>query len=300
MRLRLFFRSLARAVKNSLSFLVIALLLAGCSSSTAPSYVTGNVAQALEDTCKKEFDLDLKVKVVGSTLWVYLSAEDVLREAKKPKKILKLFEIKENKHEFVQDIIKSEYSVDPIPEKEEFNPYEYDEKVSEANDRILRTLFRILSSAKESPRSPIHFTCLVTADIKNGFFIRQTIYNTDMKKAFYGLLSPAEFHHRIPQETQANAEIINDKEGKFIDYHDITWQEFITEQIKNRIQLKFEKPEVKNDADIDKEIVKIVANTIKIYEFEDFSTVELYNALTQKKFFFNRRALLEGIIEQGS
>lgn len=295
MRSRLFSRSLARAGKNSLTLLLITLFAAGCSSSIAPSYVTGDVAQALVDTCKKEYDLDLKAKIVGSTLWIYLFAEDVLHQAKEPKKTIKLFEIQENKHEFSDTVIRSNYLIRAIPEKHDTNPYEYDEKISEANNRILRALFRILSSVRQSPRSQIEFFCLVTADIKNGFSIQQIIYSKDLKKAFYGLISPTEFQHRILQDTQVDQRIIQDKEGLFLDYRDITWEEFLTGQIRGRVALKFEKPEVESSADIDREITKIVALTLKIYDYKDFSTAELFNALTKKKLIFNRRALLEGL-----
>jgi hypothetical protein len=52
------------------------------------------------------------------------------------------------------------------------------------------------------------------------------------------------------------------------------------------------KPEVEKNADIDKEVTKIVAYTVKTYDFKNFSYVELNNLLTKNKithgiFFFS-------------
>ena len=73
---------------------------------------------------------------------------------------------------------------------------------------------------------------------------------------------------------------------------------FLMEQIKQRIKYKFQKPEVEKNADIDKEIAKIVVNTLKIYGFKDFDVIELYNAQTKNRVILNKAAALEAPIEQ--
>ena len=52
------------------------------------------------------------------------------------------------------------------------------------------------------------------------------------------------------------------------------------------------------NADLDKEITKIVEHTLKTYDFKDFSIVELNNLLTNAKIILNRAAILENPTER--
>jgi hypothetical protein len=75
-------------------------------------------------------------------------------------------------------------------------------------------------------------------------------------------------------------------------------EDFIAAQIRHRIKLKFQKPEVSGDyVDIDKEIIKIAVYTIKTYNFKDLSVVELNNLFTNNKLELNRQAIWERPIE---
>ena len=49
---------------------------------------------------------------------------------------------------------------------------------------------------------------------------------------------------------------------------------------------------------IDKEILKIVTNTIKIYNFKDFTELELNNLLTSSKVVLNRAAVWAGSTDE--
>ena len=68
-------------------------------------------------------------------------------------------------------------------------------------------------------------------------------------------------------------------------------EEFVLRQIKHRIGMKFKKPEVPRDSDIDKEILKIVSSTLKIYGLKNISLVELHNSVTNHRLFINQKAL---------
>jgi hypothetical protein len=57
--------------------------------------------------------------------------------------------------------------------------------------------------------------------------------------------------------------------------------------------MKFQRPEVDKNADVDKEILKIVIATLKAYNFMDFNLVELDNVATANKIIMNQRAVLE-------
>jgi hypothetical protein len=68
-------------------------------------------------------------------------------------------------------------------------------------------------------------------------------------------------------------------------------EEFIAAQIKSRTRLKFQKPEVDRKADMDKEVLKVTAATLKIYDYKDFRQVSLNNLRTGEKIILNEGAI---------
>lgn len=62
-------------------------------------------------------------------------------------------------------------------------------------------------------------------------------------------------------------------------------------QIKHRIKLKFQKPEVDKNIDIDKEILKIIIYTIKTYDLRNFREVQLDNLVTENRVILNQAAV---------
>ena len=71
-------------------------------------------------------------------------------------------------------------------------------------------------------------------------------------------------------------------------------------QVMHRINLKFGKPEVDKNADVDKEIAKIITYVLKTYGLKDFTAVELNNLITQNKIILNRKAILTRTTEPKS
>ena len=107
-------------------------------------------------------------------------------------------------------------------------------------------------------------------------------------------MSWGEYQHRAIQETEVSPKIIGDTQGLNLKYSDISFEDFILQQIQHRIRLKFQKPEAEKNADIDKEILKIIRYTLKAYGFKDFSTLELNNLATVRKITLNQTAVFSG------
>lgn len=284
-----------------LNIFLIACLIFGCSSSTAPTFQVSGIEKAIRDICKNEYRIDISVKLIGETLWIYIPVEDIFVKADKPVKYTDKYEISENKIEFKDGDFNLRYAVKIIEEKEKTQDVTYNKRIVEKIDNVWKSLRRVLFSMKRSKKeNEPKFFCLVTADIKNGFETRDLFYYLDLKKVSYGFISPGEFQHRSVQESTIDLKIIGDKEGGHLDYVDIAMKDFIAGQIMHRIKLKFQKPEIEKNADIDKEIEKIVSLTIKIYDFRDFNEVDFYNSLTKNRIILNRAAVLAGSIEQKS
>lgn len=157
-----------------------------------------------------------------------------------------------------------------------------------------KALRRVLFSMERKHESEPEFCVIVIADIKNGVVANETFYYQDLKKVSYGFISWDEYQHRTITESYVSAEAMDDKEGGFLTYKDISLKEFVPQQISYRVKLKFQKPEVAKDADIDREIQKIAEYTVKIYNFTGFSTLELDNLLTENKTILQRKAVLTG------
>lgn len=281
-------RNLARA---GLKLLIISSVICGCSSSTTPTYLKENINQAVQDICKKEYKLDVKARLVGETLWVYLPLDKIFEKNEKPEKYTEKFEVEKVSNEFNYGFLDVEYSIKPIAEEEKTEEYKYDKDALQKINNIWLVLRRVILSIDRSKKDEPQFFCIITADINNGFEIKQTIYYLDIKKVSYGLISFGEYYHRSPQDTNLDANIIGDKEGAHLIYKNITMKDFLTEQIRYRIKLKFQKAEVDRGADIDKEIIKVIVYTLKTYNFKDFSGVELNNLLTKNKITLNQAAV---------
>lgn len=292
--------SLRNLIKRGLllNIYFIIFLTSGCSLSTRPTYIKEDIDKAIQDICKNEYNIDVRVKLAGSTLWIYLPVEDMLAKSDKPEKYLERFAIEDNKVDFKGGTLKLEYLVKNIPEKEKFQEYKYNKTVFDKINNVWKALRRVLFSMERSKEgNEPKFFCLVTADIKNGFETREIFYYLDLKKVSYEFISWTEYQHRVIEDSDMSLAAISDKDGLHLNYRDITLEEFVARQIQHRVKLKFQKPEVDKDADIDKEILKIVIYTVKTYNLRDFLGVELNNRLTRNTIVLNQAALWARPIE---
>ncbi len=281
-------------MRNSL-ILIILIFLSGCLSSTSPTYIRENIEESIENICKKEYKLDVNAKLAGETLWVYLPVEDLVIEADKPEKFTDKFDA------FIQRIpdersLKLAYLVKPIPDKEVLQKLKYNKEALKKSTDVLKALRRVILSLDRSKTSEPRFYYLLIADIKNGEMITQINYYLDLKKVSYEYISWDEYQHRtVIKRGKAK---IGDTEGIAIDYYNTTMKDFVADQIVNRLELKFQKPEVEKSVDIDKEVRKVIAHVLQIYDFKDFDSAELNNLLTKNRIVLSQKAVLEKTVSQ--
>lgn len=290
-KLKLSLKNLAKAGLKLLPFI---LFLSACTSSTSPSFLREDICQAVKDICKKEYKLDTVTRLSGRTLWVYLPLENIISKPDKPEKYTERFLLEDKKNSFEEKILTVSYLIKPTDEKEKQQEMAIDKSVNEKIFNVLQVIRRVLFSMDNSAKNSPLFFCIVTADTKNGFEIKQIFHCLDLKKLSYGFISQTEYQHRIIQDTGISMQIIDDKEGRHLDWKDITLNEFLADQIQNRIRMKFQKPEVEINADIDKEVLKIITLTLKTYDFKDFSIVEMVNLVSGTKTILNQTAVLAG------
>ncbi|HTY44601.1 MAG TPA: hypothetical protein VMD52_01245 [Patescibacteria group bacterium] len=284
-------KNLAKAGLNSLLALAI-LYCAGCTASTSPTYSKYTVADAIESICRDEYHFTVKSRLVGSTVWIYLPVHDLLVKKDKPEKYTEKFKIEKLYLKYTPEAIQIEYGIKPSEELKQ-QDFVYNKEVLEKINIVWRVMRRIVFSFDHTRAQDLNFFCIVTADTKNGFALMELLHYLDLKKVSYDFISWEEYQHRTIQDAQASPNIIGDEEGVHLAYHDITWREFIVAQIEHRIKLKFGKPEVDKNVDVDKEIAKIIAYTVRTYGFKDFNEVDLKNLANSGRIILNRTALWE-------
>lgn len=292
MKSKLSSKSLVRAALKLIPFI---LFLSACTSSIAPSFLKEDISKAVKDICKKEYQLDIVTNLTGRTFWVYMPLENIITKSAKPEKYIERFLVEDRKNQLDERILRVNYLIKPVPETEKQQEMSLDKSVNTKIFNVLQVIRRVLFSMdnRETKNNPLFF-CIVTADIANGFELKQIFHCLDLKKLSYGFISQTEYQHRIVQDTGVSAQIIRDKEGSHLVYRDITLEEFLADQIRGRIRMKFQKPEVEKNADIDREILKIVSLTLNTYAFKDFTLVEITNLVTGTKVILNQAAVFAG------
>ncbi len=291
-------RSLKNSVKAGLKLFLAALLIAGCSPAASPTYTKEELEKSIQDTALKKHQIYCRARLNGYTLWVYLPVENIFAPLEKPEKSLERFEVDYNKATYHEEgdkngTLSMEYLIRPVPEKETPNlPYQYNKEVSKKIREVSGVVLRMLHESGYSRQEKIHFFCLVVADIKNGFEIKEIMYYPDLKKTYFQVFYSDEYSHRIIQDYNvAPQQIIGDKEGLHLGWEEITMRDFVMKQIEQRLRLKFRKPEVRQESDIDKEVIKTATYTIKAYSFKDFTSLEFDNLFNNKKIVLTREGV---------
>ena len=79
-----------------LKTIILLYFVAGCSPSAPPKYQRIDISDSIINTCKEEHNLDVKVRLVGKTLYIYLPLENILTKSDKPEKYTQSFDIEYN------------------------------------------------------------------------------------------------------------------------------------------------------------------------------------------------------------
>ena len=302
MKLRPSLKNLARAALNSpiygkrdfLTWLIaITLLSAGCSVYPKSNHSLNNPAESLVKIVRDEYNIPIVCRLVGRTLWIYLPLqEELFIDSDKPLEYPKKFESKSIEGNLQNEVFSFNYDIREIPETKEKQDKKFNPRALDTMNKVLRSVRRVLFSVRPDTSAP-RFFVTVTADTKNGIEIKHTTYIDDLKKAFYEIISWTEYQHRNLEDIGLSPGAIGDKEGKHLEFRDIDFKEFLIEQIRQRVRLKFNRPEVEKGADIDKEVLKSIKNVLEIYKVEDFSALDLKNLVTDKRISLSRAAALE-------
>jgi len=287
MRLKLSSRISVKAALLLFSFFLY-INLSGCQNSLEPSFKEEDIPELVKQICKNEYKLDVITQRSETTLWIYVPLTKILD---------KDYGIKEGKI--------------------------LDEEMTDKLRNILNTVGRVVLSSDNAPE----FFALWASDINLGLDYILVGNVLDIKKAYAESLPFTELNKRYVMKFSVNPQAIQDTLGQHMKFYNIRLPDFLAQQMVQRISAEFQGEGLKkyfkvekidgifnNDAfileysikpllspdktiDVTKEILSTITYCVKIYDFQDFSRVEINDLVTQEKLVLNKAAILAGPTE---
>jgi hypothetical protein len=258
--------------------------LSGCQNSLEPTFKEEDIPEIVKQICKDEYKLDVITQRSETTLWIYVPLAKILH---------KEYGIKEGKI--------------------------LDEEMTDKLRNILSTVGRVVLSSNNAPE----FFALWASDINIGLDYILIGNVLDIKKSYADSIPFTELNKRYVMKFNINPEAVQDTVGRHMKFYNIRLPDFLAQQMVQRISVKFQEESLKkyfkmekvdgifnNDAfileysikplakpdktiDVTEEILDTITYCIKIYEFQDFSRVEINDLVTQDKIVLNKAAILE-------
>ncbi len=250
----------------------------------------------------KEGKLDISTRRVGKTEWIYLALDEPIfflksnKAGENPRNTAMPFSLLSLEATFEREAFRFEYDIvkDVMPPEGGTYGYGYNEKYTYKRQLIYQGIqeifFNLAEDEKTKETAPVFFV-IVIADIKNGVASKNTFYLPDFQLLMTGGIPFEEYYLRELSDVFGDENLIGDRTGRNLDVKEVTWADFLTTQMKNRIRFKFSHSDFKPQSDPDNEIVTIVANTLRYYPFRDFVAVDLYNRREKREMRFTKAQL---------
>lgn len=252
-------------------------LSAGCSA-TPPSGPLAPLDQQLQQILKEEYDYkNALVTAAGKTLWIYLPGERELFEykVKDPQEgVPRKFSVLYADGFYTKDMFVIEYDI--VRSTKAGEDKGLSSSYSEEFNKEYRNAFNAVSRTYLDSEGP-EFFILVNADTKTGTKVTNTFCLEDIKEYQAGAMPQEEFLQRVLTESRGGKQIINDTTGGHLDISEMTWREFLLEQMINRINFKYGQSDFPPGDDAENEILKLATITLQYYDFTDFLYIKLHD-----------------------
>lgn len=267
--------------------LILPALLAGCSRATPPApRPLSEAHQKFLKICREEHKLKVVLKPLRNTLWIYVPLDDdLMKVSSTPEGARKSDTGEEHPAvkylESVHNDLRFKITYDIHPDKNYLQSPGYRLAYSSAYQKISQQVLAGVSRAYFETKDAPQFFVTVITDVKNGVEMENIFYLEDLKQYMaFGALPQEEFVKRSIYEARGKTDWIGETEGRHLAYTEITMPEFLAKQIATRINFKYQKSSFPPSPDTRGEILKVVAETFKNYNFTDFNYVELRDLAT--------------------
>ena len=287
----------SQAIKTITTALLLCAV-AGCGKKAPDAAIPPTQAQNdLLSSLQSDYSIQVTAKAFAHTLWIYLPLEGDLLAMKAKAQALPSSQTPTVKptilyldgHAKDRDLIlKYDIAPEKAYGKDPGYAPTYTEEVKTKQRQILTDIYRIYSNADKAP----DFFVLVAADITNGVETKVIFYFDDLLRAYTDQSFQEEYAKRFISEPPAgDGALIGDKAGASIDYHDITWPEFLVKQMIHRITFKYTQSEFPPSNDSRAELLRIAADTVGSYQYDDFSELTLVDLDKDATFSFTPEEL---------
>lgn len=265
---------------------LICFLLGGCNrlAPEPPSTFKEADVQFLR-ICRDEYRLSPVLKGAGRTLWIYLPLEKPLFEMKAnregPKNeprasnnpVIRYLDGHAEGRRFVLA-----YDIAPLKSYDQSYGYTstFSPEIQEMHHHLLTSIVRAYDPV--APEKRPDFFVIIIADITHGLETESILYFDDMARVMKDQSFGEEYVQRaVFKQAVGRPDIFGDREGKHLDVHDLTWPEFLSEQMLYRIRFKYQKSDFHPSENTRAEVLTIAAETFHAYDFKNFDAVELHD-----------------------
>jgi len=316
-------------IKRLFLYIVVCFLITtftGCFKLKPPPVVS--ITEANEkfiETCKKEYNIDVKITPLKNTLWIYLPMTNKILDWKISQEGPKSSDEATDKRsilfletEFTDGAFNIRYDIEPSRGYSKSYGYDsiYTEEYQKKQRGILTSLYQSYVSVENVPgdveyidgikftthkqlvdayvetETPPDFFILVLADITSGMEVRSYIHWKDLKKGMSDNSFQLEFVRRnIIDYPVGSQNIVGDTEGKHLEKTEMTWPEFLAKQIDYRIRYKYQRSAFPPKEDDQSEILSIIKTATDVYSFDGFLGVTMENLGTKKSHLFKKSEL---------
>lgn len=307
-------------LKNIIYPVLIAnlLLFIGCSRTTASPVSKTSIEEKFLTSFNKTTSLGYPIytntKIAGKTFWIYIATRKELLTINTKsavggvvsEKIIKFMDIKcryENSS-FNLDYIFLKYTPEELTEEMKSFKKSIGGRSEALYQDFTDTTIEILQKAYFaigdiiSETEHMNFFAICLADIKKGIKITFVIHRLDMEQFLLNMLPSDEFYNRMILKTGGSKDIINDKYGLSVEYHDISLIDFLREQIINNAvsvineMEKYESEKLKAINALDDIIANSLYEVTTKYEFDDYIMVEIQNIINKETTMFTKSKLV--------
>lgn len=155
----------------------------------------------------------------------------------------------------------------------------YSDEFSKLHNSLLTAIDRSFGDLNEDQPPPV-FVVLYIVHVHDGVGVKNTFHYSDLKQYLQQTLPQEEYVKRYMTEMIGDRQFIENATGRNLNFRNITWPEFIAQQITYRANFKYTRSSFPpTDSDIN-EILAIVNDTVHAYDFGDFEAVRLKNLAT--------------------
>ncbi len=283
---------------RALLVLILAVsLLTGCGWPKDQRYTASEAEQKFITFCQTEGSITATTRSVGKTQWIYVPLEIPLFDIKatrgeKPKRMRTPLSLLSLEIKYKTSAFSLEYDIIPdvLPPESPSYASGYNEAYTKKRQLIYQGIQETFFNIKDPAEMPIFFV-VVVADITKGVATRSTLYLEDLRKFMTEALPPDEYYMREQNDIIGNPELVGDKTGQYLTYQDVAWPDFLTDQMKTRIKYKFSGSTFPPKTEPDQVIIGLVANTVRFYPFQDFTTIKLSNFREKRELEFSKEQL---------